>query len=147
MEALSKTKLLLAKLMRGENRANMTEEEALAMADTAFNRTGLAGYPATIDEVLLQPGQYHPLAPPSDSTTAGLANAASTAKFGPTDPVWAQYAAYAEKALDPTRLKSPYTHYFTGEPPTWAKSLEGLTKIGSHYFGREKRRKKTPKGK
>ena len=45
---------LIARLLRGENRANMTPEEALAMGDTLINRTSLRGYPDTIEEVAQQ---------------------------------------------------------------------------------------------
>ena len=145
MEPISRTKQLLAQLLRGENRVNMTPEEALAIADTPFNRTALHGYPDTPEEALLQPNQYHPLSPPAASSSEVRANAASTAAFGPSDPAWAQYAAYAEQALDLARKRTPYTHYFAGEPPPWAANLEGLTRIGSHYFGREKRRPKRKK--
>jgi spore germination cell wall hydrolase CwlJ-like protein len=141
----SRLKVLLAQLLRGENRANITPEEALAIADTPFNRAELAGFPDDPEQVLLQPGQYTPLAPPAGAEGALRENAESTAAFGPGDPLWAEYEAYVAQATHPERIRTPYTHYFSGKPPKWAGSLEGLTQIGSHTFGREKRKKKREK--
>jgi spore germination cell wall hydrolase CwlJ-like protein len=146
-EPSQRTKQLLAQLLRGENRQNMLPEEALAIGDTAYNRTALHGYPDDVDAALLQPNQYHPLSPPAASSSEVRANAASSAEFGPSDPAWAQYAAYADQVMDPNRQRTPYTHYFAGKPPGWAAGLEGLTQIGSHYFGREKRKPKAKRKK
>jgi len=137
-----RVKMLLAQLLRGENRANMLPEEAMAIADTALNRTGYQGFPDDLEGVLLQPDQYTPLSVRPDASPAVKANAASTSTFGPSDPLWSQYFKYAEQALDPARVRSEFTHYFSGPPPNWASTMEGLTQIGSHYFGKEKRRKK-----
>jgi len=130
---------LIARLLRGENRENLTEQEALAMGDTILNRTGLRGYPATPEEVIQQNRngryQYSPMNPGSRAYREIM-------EFGPAHPEWQQYISYAEKILDPRRARSQFTHYFAGDAPSWASSLEGLTQIGSHWFGRENRKPK-----
>jgi spore germination cell wall hydrolase CwlJ-like protein len=129
--------IAIARLLRGENRANITPEEAAAMADTVYNRTQLHGFPDDPEQVLTQPNQYKPFDPQDPNYKVIMS-------FGPEDPAWQEYIRYAEDA-DTRTQRSPYTHYFTGEPPSWAKALEGLTQIGSHWFGREKRRPKVRK--
>ena len=134
--------VILARLLHGENRANMTPEEAIAMGDTALNRTELHGYPDQVEDVLLQNRngryQYAPMNPTNP-------NYPVISQFGPGHPEWDQYYEYAKQILDPARKRSSYTHYFSGKAPVWAKSLEGLTQIGSHWFGTEKRRRKRKK--
>lgn len=130
-----------ARLLRGENRASMTPDEAAAIGDTVLNRRELEGFPDTIEGVLTQRHQFHPFSPKQEPRA--LANAASTQAFGPEDPRWVEFMTYAQHVLNPDRPRSPYTHYFSGEEiPPWAKSLGKLTKIGAHRFGVEKRKKK-----
>lgn len=144
----SKELLLLARLLYGENRQDMTPEEAAGIADTVINRTQLEGWPSTVEEVLLQPRQFQPLSPKPGM--ASRANAGTVAEFGPGDPRWEEFATMAQYGLqDPSlnqRQRAPFTHYFSGEtPPAWARNLSNLTRIGRHTFGVEKRRKKAPK--
>lgn len=132
--------MLLAKLLRGENRANLTREEALRIGDTVLNRMQLAGYPSSEEEVLAQNRgegkfQYSPM-DPNDPNYKVLT------EFGPQHHDWETYAGYAREILDPTRQRSNSTHYFSGKPPVWAGKLSDLAQVGSHKFGREKRRKK-----
>ncbi len=133
----------IARLLYGENRANLTEPEALAMGDTILNRPMYQGYPDTPEETIAQHRgetyQYSPMDPSNPNYPVIQA-------FGPEDQRWQTYINYANKVLDPARQRSAYTHYFSGEPPTWAGQLENLTQIGSHWFGREKRRLKHPGG-
>jgi len=132
---------LIARLLRGEN-TEISEQEALAMGDTLLNRTGLHGYPDTLEEVLTQNRggryQYSPMNPASRAYQQIM-------EFGPSDPAWQNYISYAEKILDAQRPRSSFTHYFSGDPPSWAGQLEGLTQIGSHWFGRERRKSKVKK--
>lgn len=125
----------LAKLLRGENRQNLSPEEAMAIGDTTLNRPALRGYPDTPLEAILQPHQYAPFRPTDP-------NYPVIQKFGPDNPDWEKYYQLARQIADPQRKRSNYTHYFSGKPPAWASSLEGLTQIGSHWFGREARRPK-----
>lgn len=139
---------LLARLMYGENRQDMTQEEAAAIADTVVNRTQYEGFPDTVEGVLLQPRQFQPLSP--RSAKASQVNASTVAEFGPGDPRWEEFATMAQYGLqDPAlnnRQRAPFTHYFSGEvAPPWAKNLSNLTRIGRHTFGVEKRKKKAPK--
>lgn len=129
----------LARLLWGENRENMTPEEAAAMGDTILNRTELVGFPDTPEEVLGQNRggrfQYSPMNPrnPNYDDVMG---------FGPGNPQWETYMGYANHILDPQRPRSAFTHYWTGPDPVWAGGLTDITRIGSHKFGRENRRRK-----
>lgn len=129
----------LARLLRGENRQNLTEEEALAIGDSVLNRTDYAGYPDTVEDILAQQrgGKYQFV--PFDPTNP---NFSVINEFGPGHPEWETYMAYVGRILDPKRPRGPYTNYFAGKPPKWAVGLEGLTKIGSHTFGVDTKRRK-----
>ena len=129
----------LARLLYAEQESPESEEELIRMADTVLNRPEYAGYPDTPEEVMSQPGQYSPFNPKNKRNKVMLG-------FGPQHPRWAEYVGYAEKALDPARMRSKYTHYFAGDPPPWAGHMVGLTRIGDHWFGTEPRRKKLPGG-
>ena len=124
----------LAQLFHGENRRNLTDQEALAIGDTVLNRTQLHGYPDDPMDVLHQPNQYSPFQP-SDP------NYPVIQKFGPGHPQWERYYQLALIAAAPTRPRSQFTHYFTGDPPAWARGMD-LKRIGSHWFGAEKRARK-----
>lgn len=130
----------LSRLYYGENRKSLSNDEAMAIADTVMNRTKLRGYPSDPIKVLYQPAQYTPLAPPPSDDPALAANSKATAAFGPNDPLWSVYNALAQKAVDPNRSRSPFTHYFSGATPKWAKKL-GVVKIGDHYFATDTTRR------
>lgn len=134
---------MLARLLYGENRANMSPDEAAAIVRTVYERTGLEGFPSTPMEVMLQPRQYHPFTP-QEGNTRQQTNAAKVEAFGPDHPRWMDYITLAQygyqEALKP-KAEAP-THYFTGPAPDWAKGMR-LTQIGEHTFGRESRKRKT----
>jgi spore germination cell wall hydrolase CwlJ-like protein len=135
---------MLARLLYGENRQDMTPDEAAGIASVVRNRAALQGWPATPKEVMLQPHQFQPLSP--RGTPASQANADISASFGEGDPRWQEYMTLAQYGMQPATPASPYTHYWSGDKrPGWAAKLEGVTKIGRHYFGRERGRK--PKAK
>lgn len=123
----------IARLLFGEN-SNISEAEAMQIADTVLNRMNDQRWPATLPEVLYQDNQYSPYNPDDPNFERIMA-------FNETHPLWEKYLSYAEKALAPERKRSRSTHYFTGKRPGWASSMSGLTRIGSHWFGREKRKR------
>lgn len=127
----------LAKLLHGENRQNISPEEAAAIVDTVFNRTQLQGYPSDPLEVIHQPKQYSPFNPDDP-------NFPVIQSFGPESPDWERYRQLAEFAVSPGRERSAFTHYFSGPPPSWAAGMD-TQRIGAHTFGREDRRPK-PRG-
>lgn len=119
----------LAKLLWGEN-TNITEDEAMGIADAVLNRVASPHYPKTINDVILQPNQFTPFNPQN-------ANYERVRRFDETHPKWQLYMSLATKGLDPTREKSAITHYFSSTPPRWASDMIGLQKRGAHWFGQE----------
>jgi spore germination cell wall hydrolase CwlJ-like protein len=137
---------MLARLLYGENRQDMTPEEAAAIVDTIRNRTELQGWPATIQEVLTQPHQFQPLSP--KGSAASQANADVSAAFAEGDPRWNEYMTFAQYGLQDIgpRQRGAYTHYWSGDQePKWAAKLQGKTRIGRHTFAVEPGRKKKAK--
>ena len=123
----------LVQLAYGENRANPTPEEVHAIVGTVLERPNLAGYPDDPLEVLAQPKQYSPFNPDDP-------NYPVVTSFDERHPDWARFEEMVKGAL--AKPRADFTHYFSGEPPSWAKAMGGLTRIGSHTFGREPRRRK-----
>ena len=123
----------LVQLAYGENRANPDPEEVRAIVGTVLERPNLHGYPDNPLDVLAQPKQYSPFNPTDPNYP--VVNA-----FDESHPDWARFETMVKDAL--AKPRTDFTHYFTGKPPAWAEAMSGLTRIGSHTFGRENRRKK-----
>lgn len=116
----------LARLLWGEN-SDVSEEEALLIADSVLNRRDSSKWPDSIADVLFQTKQYHPFSGEGD-------NFERTMGFNEKHPQWERYMALAAKGLDPDRQRSNATHYFTGRRPIWAEKLDTV-RVGDHEFG------------
>lgn len=131
----------LARLLYGENREELSPDEAAQIVRTVYERKKLQGYPGDVLGVLAQPRQYSPFSP--GPGRAAAANAAKVAAFGPDHPEWEKYitlAQYGYQQAQQPQAEAP-THYFSGPKPGWARNLK-LTTIGKHSFGRENRKAK-----
>lgn len=124
----------LARLLYGENRQDLTPEEAAAIVNTVRNRALQRRLPP--EEVVEQNRggryQYSPFNPTNP-------NYPEIQNFGPEHPEWGRYLDYVRGGL---KQQLPFTHYYSASmevPPSWSKNLKGLTRIGSHWFGTEEK--------
>lgn len=126
---------MLARLLYGENRQDLTPDEAAAIVDVVQNRAADPRWPASVQEVLTQPNQFQPFSP--RGAAASQTNANITGAFGEGDPRWNEYMTFAQYGMQNLgRKRTPFTHYWSGEQtPAWAAKLKNVTKIGRHTFG------------
>jgi spore germination cell wall hydrolase CwlJ-like protein len=134
----------LTQLAYGEDQTRVDPQMIAGIVASVKNRTALRGYPEDPIQVMEQPHQYNPFDPRDP-------NYPKVQSFTPAHPQWQAYETAVKQALE-SPAPPPFTHYISkdlyesGRAPGWMKQLKGITKIGSHVFATEPRRKKNAAG-